>query len=76
MGLYSFAVHTYYISHDQPCMLTLASRLACTVAISVAMNGSIKALILLHCFTCVAIFWEQMHEAVTLLENISEEQIA
>ena len=64
-------------------MLTLASRLAYTVAVSVAKNWSINALVrVLHAMAvalfrmCVAIFLEQMHEAGKLLENVSEEQIA
>ena len=91
MRLYvcSFAVHivSLMISHAcmPRCMLTLASRLAYTVTISVATNCPINALVLLyalslrwplHCFAFVAVFLERMHETDKLLENVSEEQIA
>ena len=67
-------------------MLTLARWLAYTVdGISVATKWSINAVVRAYpamagCYTqyfaCVAFFFEQMHDAVKLLVNVSEEQIA
>ena len=65
-----------YISLDHACMLTLASRLIATVAISLAMDSvTDKRSHARSPCDYVVVFLEQMNEAVRLLENVSEEQI-